>query len=80
MGLCRSIQAVTSEIHANRDTPTGTHILPFHLPFCTQVDVECVDENAGADVIRVYVCNPVSAIPIITALVNMPLADFLISQ
>lgn len=45
-----------------------------------EVPVECVDENAGADVVRVCVCSPTSSVPIITALVNMPVADFLMTQ
>ena len=49
------------------------------LVYNFEIPVECVDEEAGSDVIRVYVCNPNSSIPIITALVNMPLADFLMS-
>jgi Bardet-Biedl syndrome 1 protein len=63
--------------------PRPSMMLPILVPslvYNYEVDVECIDESAGADVIRVYVCNPQSAIPIITALVNMPLADFLISQ
>jgi Bardet-Biedl syndrome 1 protein len=63
--------------------PSPTLLLPLLVPslvYNYEVDVECVDEGAGADVIRVYVCNPHSAIPIITALVNMPLADFLLNQ
>uniref|UniRef100_A0A7S1IQI7 Bardet-Biedl syndrome 1 N-terminal domain-containing protein n=1 Tax=Eutreptiella gymnastica TaxID=73025 RepID=A0A7S1IQI7_9EUGL len=63
--------------------PNPTLLLPLLVPslvYNYEVDVECIDEAAGADVIRVYVCNPNSAIPIITALVNMPLADFLLSQ
>jgi Bardet-Biedl syndrome 1 protein len=63
--------------------PKPSMMIPVLVPslvYNFEVDVECVDESAGADVIRVYVCNPQSAIPVITALVNMPLADFLISQ
>lgn len=38
-------------------------------------DVLLIDETAGADSIRIMICNPQSAVPIITAVVNMPLAD-----
>jgi Bardet-Biedl syndrome 1 protein len=48
------------------------------LVYNFEVPVECLDERA--DVIRVFVCNPQSAIPIITALVNMPIADFLMND
>eukprot|EP01006_Ploeotia_vitrea_P050077 TRINITY_DN67408_c1_g1_i1.p1 TRINITY_DN67408_c1_g1~~TRINITY_DN67408_c1_g1_i1.p1 ORF type:complete len:609 (-),score=85.28 TRINITY_DN67408_c1_g1_i1:410-2236(-) len=58
-------------------------LIPLLVPslvYNYEVSVDCIDENAGADVIRVYVCNPVSCIPIITAIVNMPLSDFLVNS
>ena len=58
-------------------------VVPCLVPsliYTVEVNVECVDENAGSDVVRVCVCNPNSTVPIITALVNMPIADFLTTQ
>eukprot|EP01063_Lacrimia_lanifica_P006766 TRINITY_DN14263_c0_g1_i1.p1 TRINITY_DN14263_c0_g1~~TRINITY_DN14263_c0_g1_i1.p1 ORF type:complete len:631 (+),score=260.23 TRINITY_DN14263_c0_g1_i1:62-1894(+) len=53
-------------------------VLVPSLVYHHEVDVRCIDESAGSDVIRVYVCSATSSVPIITALVNMPLTDFLL--
>ena len=45
-----------------------------------EISVECIDEHAATDVIRVIVGSPSSRVPIITAIVNMPVADFLTSR
>jgi hypothetical protein len=39
----------------------------------------CV-QNGSADPIRVFVCNPKSCVPIITATVNMPISELLLDQ
>jgi Bardet-Biedl syndrome 1 protein len=49
------------------------------LVYNYELAVECLDEG-GHDSIRAYVCNPKSCVPIIAALVNMPMADFLMNQ
>ena len=54
--------------------------VPVLLPGLTYVDevkVLCNDQNAGADTVRVFVCNKNSALPIISAVVKMPLSEFL---
>ena len=54
--------------------------VPVLLPGLTYVDevkVMCNDQNAGADTVRVFVCNKNSALPIISAVVKMPLSEFL---
>eukprot|EP01061_Rhynchopus_euleeides_P042261 TRINITY_DN73780_c0_g1_i1.p1 TRINITY_DN73780_c0_g1~~TRINITY_DN73780_c0_g1_i1.p1 ORF type:complete len:599 (+),score=209.43 TRINITY_DN73780_c0_g1_i1:256-2052(+) len=53
-------------------------VLVPSLVYQHEVTVRCIDEAAGSDVIRVYVCSSSSSVPIITALVNMPLTDFLL--
>jgi len=40
-----------------------------------EIDVECIDENGGADNVRIYVCNPKSCVPVISAVVNMPMSE-----
>lgn len=40
-----------------------------------EMEVECVDENGGADIIRIFVCNPTSCVPVISAIVNMPMSE-----
>ena len=46
------------------------------VPFSAEVKVTCVDEAAGADVVRVFVCDKNSALPVISAVVKMPLSEF----
>eukprot|EP01059_Diplonema_ambulator_P035719 TRINITY_DN8532_c0_g1_i5.p1 TRINITY_DN8532_c0_g1~~TRINITY_DN8532_c0_g1_i5.p1 ORF type:complete len:594 (+),score=182.29 TRINITY_DN8532_c0_g1_i5:184-1965(+) len=56
-------------------------VIPVLVPslvYHYEVAVRCTDESSGSDVIRVYVCSSTSSVPIITALVNMPLTDFLL--
>eukprot|EP00935_MAST-01C_sp_MAST-1C-sp1_P000776 g776.t1 len=59
----------------------GVHYVPLLVPgllYHYEIDVECVDENGGADTIRIFVCNPRSCVPVISALVNMPISEPLI--
>ncbi|KAJ1632773.1 bardet-Biedl syndrome 1 family protein [Pavlovales sp. CCMP2436] len=52
--------------------------LPLLLPSLTyrcECDVESIDESGASDAIRVYVCNTTSKLPIISAVVNMPLSE-----
>ena len=44
------------------------------------VHTECIDENGGADAIRVIVCNPKSVLPVLSAVVNMPISEQLIKD
>ena len=43
-------------------------------------ELECIDENGGADAIRVIVCNPKSVLPVLSAVVNMPISEQLIKD
>jgi hypothetical protein len=52
--------------------------LPLLLPSITyrfDCDVESIDESGAADAIRVYVSNLTSKLPIISAIVQMPLSE-----
>lgn len=42
-------------------------------------ELECVDENGGADTIRVFVCSAKSSMPILSAVVNMPMSEMLLN-
>lgn len=58
-------------------------VIPSLVPsllYSFEIPVECVDDQAGSDNIRVYVCNQQSCVPIITALVNMPVVDMLMNE
>mmetsp|Transcript_11120 Transcript_11120/g.38624 ORF Transcript_11120/g.38624 Transcript_11120/m.38624 type:complete len:635 (+) Transcript_11120:151-2055(+) len=55
-------------------------VLPVLVPGVTYIDevgVRCVDQNGGADVVKVFVCSRSSAIPILSAIVKMPLVELL---
>ncbi len=39
------------------------------------MDVEAKDETMGGDSIHIFVCNPGSTLPLITAIINMPLPE-----
>ncbi len=43
-------------------------------------DIECVDENGGADAVRVFVCANNSAVPVLSAVVNMPVSELLLAS
>lgn len=52
--------------------------LPVLIPgleYKYELMVENVDPAGSADAIRVYISNPASAVPIISAIVNMPLSE-----
>jgi len=54
--------------------------VPLLIPGLTYIDevrVMCNDQNGGADTVRVFVCNRNSALPILSAVVKMPLSEFL---
>lgn len=42
-------------------------------------ELECIDENGTADVVRVYVCPINSLVPILSAIVNMPQSEMLLA-
>lgn len=55
-------------------------LLPLLIPglvYLDEVEVTCNDQNGGADTVKVYVCNKNSALPILSAVVKMPLSEFL---
>jgi hypothetical protein len=37
--------------------------------------VECINPDGGSDIIRIFVCNKNSCVPIISAVVNMPMSE-----
>ena len=43
-------------------------------------ELECIDENGTADVVRVYVCPMASVVPILSAIVNMPQSEMLLNS
>jgi len=55
-------------------------VLPILLPglMCHyEADIECFDENGGADVVKILLLNPNSTVPLVSAIVNMPRSELL---
>ena len=57
--------------------------VPLLVPGCSHrmdAELECVDENGGADVVKIFVCPVQSCVPILSALVNMPASELLLGS
>jgi Bardet-Biedl syndrome 1 protein len=63
------------QIYTMRQSIVEIPVLVPQAQYKFTYDVMLVDEQAGADSIKILVCNTQSAVPVITAVVNMPLAD-----
>merc|ERR1719247_4080575 len=78
-------------VHALYDIPmttsTNPHLyrcpkpcsyIPILVPqqhYILEVPVICIDENGGTDCVRIFLCNPEANVPIISAVVNMPMSE-----
>ena len=61
---------------------TGIFDVPVLVPGLghrIDAELECIDENGTADSVRVFVCPVDSAVPILSAIVNMPQSEILMS-
>ena len=57
---------------------TKSPLLPLLVPNLTykvDVDIENIDPNGSSDLIKVFVFNKESTIPLITANISMPLSE-----
>ena len=41
-------------------------------------ELDCIDEAGGADAIPVFVCSAKSVLPVLSAVVNMPVSEVLL--
>mmetsp|Transcript_36995 Transcript_36995/g.44743 ORF Transcript_36995/g.44743 Transcript_36995/m.44743 type:complete len:613 (+) Transcript_36995:397-2235(+) len=60
-------------------SPTQIHI-PLLIPglmYQYEADVQCIDQNGSADTVRVYVCSANSCVPVLSAVVKMPMSELL---
>lgn len=78
-------------VHALYDVPLmcttnpGLYRMPkpcFHMPvlvpqqeYIVEIPVTCVNENGGTDFVRVFLCSKTANLPIISAIVNMPISE-----
>ena len=61
------------------DTPQiGVPVLVPGLQYKFCMDVLCIDEDGSAEPVQVYVCGSNSVVPMISAIVNMPLSDIIL--
>eukprot|EP00929_Paragymnodinium_shiwhaense_P120367 TRINITY_DN92299_c0_g1_i1.p1 TRINITY_DN92299_c0_g1~~TRINITY_DN92299_c0_g1_i1.p1 ORF type:complete len:598 (-),score=146.79 TRINITY_DN92299_c0_g1_i1:95-1888(-) len=56
------------------------HYLPILVPqqvYIVEIAITCINENGGTDCVRIFLCNQkeVSTMPIISAIVNMPISE-----
>ena len=64
--------------HAMYRLSRGLHRIPLLIPGLLlhhDIDVECVEGASGADIIRVLVCSTSSCVPLVSAVVQMPIMD-----
>lgn len=50
------------------------------LTYEDEIEIQCTDPTGAADTVKVYVCSGSSSIPLITAVVNMPLSELPLDQ
>lgn len=58
--------------------PAPCKYLPILVPqqvYIVEVPIHCLDENAGTDYVRIFLCNRNSSQPLISAIVNMPISE-----
>mmetsp|Transcript_59051 Transcript_59051/g.104958 ORF Transcript_59051/g.104958 Transcript_59051/m.104958 type:complete len:600 (+) Transcript_59051:52-1851(+) len=58
--------------------PKPSFYLPLLVPqqtYMLEVPITCVNENGGMDSVRIFLCNARSNIPLISAVVNMPISE-----
>ena len=48
------------------------------LLYRLDAELDCIDEAGGADAIRVFVCSTKSVLPVLSAVVNMPVSEVLL--
>ena len=58
----------------------GVPLLVPGLVHRLDAELECVDENGTADVVRVFVCPHKSLVPLLSAIVNMPQSEMLLAS
>eukprot|EP00747_Dinoflagellata_sp_TGD_P031850 gnl/TRDRNA2_/TRDRNA2_135582_c0_seq2.p1 gnl/TRDRNA2_/TRDRNA2_135582_c0~~gnl/TRDRNA2_/TRDRNA2_135582_c0_seq2.p1 ORF type:complete len:585 (+),score=116.91 gnl/TRDRNA2_/TRDRNA2_135582_c0_seq2:236-1990(+) len=59
-------------------TPKPCCYLPILVPqqvYIVEVPVTCTNENGGTDSVRIFLCSQSSNVPIISAIVNMPISE-----
>eukprot|EP00743_Colponemidia_sp_Colp-15_P001285 GILK01001408.1.p1 GENE.GILK01001408.1~~GILK01001408.1.p1 ORF type:complete len:595 (-),score=104.03 GILK01001408.1:1181-2929(-) len=63
------------ELYRIRNNFFNVPVLVPGLLYTYEVEVESIDPNGSADSIRVFICNSKSALPLLSAIVNMPMSE-----
>ena len=62
---------------------TSVFTVPCLVPgvaYRLDAELECTDENGTSDTVKVYVCAGKSKVPVLSAVVNMPVSEHLLSS
>eukprot|EP00357_Protocruzia_adherens_P031936 CAMPEP_0114996454 /NCGR_PEP_ID=MMETSP0216-20121206/14318_1 /TAXON_ID=223996 /ORGANISM="Protocruzia adherens, Strain Boccale" /LENGTH=587 /DNA_ID=CAMNT_0002360657 /DNA_START=155 /DNA_END=1918 /DNA_ORIENTATION=+ len=60
-----------------------SYTIPLLVPgilYHMTIPIECIDENGAAEPVKIFLCNPESSIPLITAIVNMPNSELALPE
>eukprot|EP00899_Mesostigma_viride_P012791 jgi/Mesvir1/21512/Mv03955-RA.1 len=63
--------------------PVSQLILPVLVPsrmYLHELVIQCIDPTGAADVVKLYMCSTGSAVPILSAVVKMPMSELLPEQ
>jgi len=58
--------------------PKPCFYMPILVPqqeYLLEIPVTCINENGGNDCVRMFLCSQASSVPIISAIVNMPISE-----
>ena len=81
--LAATSHAAQVEVFPFHSSNVSCYRIPLLVPgvmLRLDAELECIDENGGADAIRVFVCNAQSSLPVLSAIVNMPVSEMLLQQ
>mmetsp|Transcript_47681 Transcript_47681/g.152835 ORF Transcript_47681/g.152835 Transcript_47681/m.152835 type:complete len:596 (+) Transcript_47681:319-2106(+) len=77
----KPIAGVPIMVSYNQELYTASRsqiVIPVLVPglmYVSEVDVHCLDPNGAADVVRLCVLNPKSCVPVLSAVVKMPISS-----
>merc|ERR1719199_674158 len=63
--------------------PEPCRVIPAIIPhqqYQMEIDLRCKDENGGTDAVKLYLCKEKGSIPILTAIVQMPICEAMTNE
>ncbi|KAK3236983.1 hypothetical protein CYMTET_52909, partial [Cymbomonas tetramitiformis] len=67
----------TSKIYHISPSQLNIPLLIPGLMYQYEANVQCMDENGSADSVRVFVCANGSCVPVLSAVVKMPMSELM---